>query len=235
MNEEDIELPKHLATLAENIEEVTRLVEIHKEIAGAKQGRKSGVEVLNKSAIVLLVACWETFIEEIASVAFNLILKDAPNPYVFPNKVLVLASRDLRKHKDETKVWELAASGWKRVLRKHRDSILSKFVSPFNTPNTQNINRLFNDLVGIKNISFDWYWQRMSVSQTKTKLDRLIKLRGQIAHSVRTEKSVHKTTVIGYVHFIKRLAGVINNSLNEYIEERTGSSPWCHVDYVGQE
>jgi len=60
-----------------NVGEVKRILEIHREIAGKAPGRKRDVEVLNKSAVVLLVACWEAFIEDLAEAAFDFLLANA--------------------------------------------------------------------------------------------------------------------------------------------------------------
>ena len=62
-------------------------MEIHTKIAGPTVGAKHNVEVLNKSAIVLLVACWEAYVEDLAGVSFRLLLRRAKRPDAFPSKV----------------------------------------------------------------------------------------------------------------------------------------------------
>ena len=57
-----------------NLSEIARLLEIHKEISGPGPGYKHNVQVLNKSAIVLLLACWEAYVEDLAESAFNFML-----------------------------------------------------------------------------------------------------------------------------------------------------------------
>ena len=83
-------VPSHLKSLLNNASEVERLVEIHAKVAGKGRGRRIGVEVLNKSAIVLLVACWESFIEDVASSAFNIILDKAKTPEAFPGMTVCI-------------------------------------------------------------------------------------------------------------------------------------------------
>ncbi len=228
-------IPSHLNNLLNNASEVERLVEIHTKIAGEGRGKRGGVEVLNKSAIVLLVACWESFIEDVASSAFNIILDKAKTPKAFPNKVLVLASKNLRENKDETKVWGLAGSGWKKILKKHREKILKKYIGTFNTPKTKNINALFLSLIGVKRISSTWYWPAMSVSKSTEKLDRLVEIRGEIAHEVKTTRSVRKSNTIDYTEFIKRLAAEVSNSLAWEINDTFGEYPWAIVEYYVEE
>jgi len=69
-----------------NMQDVTQLLEIHGKFGGA------GPDVLNNSAVVLLVACWEAYLEDLVSYAYD--------------RRLVLAGRGWRKvltaHKSKT-------------------------------------------------------------------------------------------------------------------------------------
>src|SRR6266404_6762364 len=56
-------------TFDQNCADVDRLLEIHADLAGPAPGRKFGVEVLNKSAVVLICAFWEAFVEVIVAEA----------------------------------------------------------------------------------------------------------------------------------------------------------------------
>ena len=44
-----------------NAADVSRLLEIHKYFGGDAKGRRFRLEVLNKSAIVLITAIWEAY------------------------------------------------------------------------------------------------------------------------------------------------------------------------------
>ena len=57
--------PPHINSLKTNFQEIDRIIEIHGEISGSGPGYKHNVQVLNKSAIVLLLACWEAYIEDL--------------------------------------------------------------------------------------------------------------------------------------------------------------------------
>lgn len=233
MPEKILLLPPHLKPFLENMGEVDRLSEIHEQVSGTTAGRKIGVEVLNKSAIVLLVACWESYVEELSEAAFEILMTHAQSHTVFPSKVLALASKELREHNDETRVWQLADGGWRDVLKKHRDKVLTRYTGLFNTPNAKNIDDLFHSLIGLKSPSEDWSWPSVSAQNASDKLERLIKLRGQIAHKVVAEKGVRKSLVNNYSHFVKRLAGLLSNTVGSYIYTRCNHKPWEQVTYVG--
>jgi RiboL-PSP-HEPN len=55
----------------ENVKDVQRLLDLHKDKGGIAQGRRYGLEVLNKSAIVLLTSFWEAYCEDIAAEALE--------------------------------------------------------------------------------------------------------------------------------------------------------------------
>jgi len=54
-----------------NCEDVERLLEVHRDLGGSGRGRRRRLEVLNKSAIVLLYAFWEAYCEDIAAEGLN--------------------------------------------------------------------------------------------------------------------------------------------------------------------
>lgn len=225
-------IPAHIQLLESNAAEVARLVDIHVQLVGQSPGRKYHVEVLNKSAIVLLVACWEYYVESLATNAFDTMFRSAKEPSVFPNKVLSIAGSQLRSDKNEIAIWKLAGKGWKGVLSSHREALLDKYVGRLNTPKPDQINTLFETLIGLKTLTHSWSYPGMSTERCEAKLCELVELRGDIAHKVTTEASVHKSKVIDYTYFIKKLAGISSNQVGEYVRSRTGRRPWySNIDY----
>ena len=220
------ELPPHLGRFVENTRAVSRLTEIHEQLAGKSPGRKYGVEVLNKSALVLLVACWESFIETLATSGFDAIHKHARAPDVFPNKVLAVVGKALKQDQNDTKVWMLAGKGWRQVLLAHRDEVLDRYVGKLNTPKPEQINALFKDLLGVNRLTQCWSYQGMSPARAESKLTELVVLRGDIAHKVKTTRSVKKSDVEYYINFIGRLAGLSSNRVGAFVAERIHWEPW---------
>lgn len=194
----------HMIALDKNLSEIDRLLEIHKEIAGPGPGYKHNVQVLNKSAIVLLLACWEAYIEDLALNCFNYIISKAKSPSVFPEYVLSIAAKEIKK--ETVSIWGIANDGWKNMLKSHKDKIIKRYIerNAFNTPSAKNIDKLFSELLGLEALSRKWYWKSMSIENSKEKLENLIELRGNIAHRVQSSKPVTKVKVIEYKNFILR-------------------------------
>ncbi len=228
-----IDLIEHLN---ENITEVRNLMDIHVSYTGKKRGRRAAsVDVLNKSCVVLLVACWEVFIEDLSIVAFDKMLKKTAEYDVFPNRVLSRAVKELKESKNDMDVWQLAGSGWKDILINNKKTILEKYIGDFNNPNPNNVENLFEDLLGLKQISAHWGWRRMTPKKAKTKLKSLIRLRGDIAHKVKATKTVGKSFVLDSIDFVYYLAVETNNAVVEYVMKRLKikEEPWPSARYKG--
>ena len=211
-----------LGRFIKSMKDVERLLEIHQELTGDAQGRRYRVEVLNKSALVLITACWEAVIEDIASESFDFMLSKASSYSDIPRKVRVLASGSLRNDKDESKVWELAEDGWKTVMKNYKENVLLQF----HTPDPVKIDELFRRLLGIKSISSIWYWQKTSVTQTKKRLNDHLNKRHLVVHGTSSDISVTKPQVEQYQEFVHRLAVKTSNHVRKYISSLVGKHPW---------
>ncbi len=215
-------------TMWDNLDEVKRLMDIHEAVSGQGPGHRHNVEVLNKSAIVLLVACWESFIEDLAERAFTHILRNAKTPQLFDSKVLAQAAKDLKECKDDREVWKLAGAGWKEVLNGRKERLLDAF----HTPRPDRIDKLYQQLLGMRSVSANWRWQGMSAARAKKKLAKLVNLRGEIAHRVKASKAVHKDHVADHEGFINRLGVETSNAVREFVLDKTGKRPWPPFRYV---
>jgi len=212
--------------MADNIAEVNRLIAIHEKLTGKGPGYKSNVEVLNKSCTVLLVACWEAFVEDMAENAFRILFINARDPNLFPKGVLVGAARKLRESKDEGAVWKLAGDGWKKVLGDYKQEVIKRHCGTLNTPKPDQVNSLFAHLLGIKHLSSHWHWLGVSADKAKKKLEELVELRGAIAHRVKVNRKVYKHEVRSYTLFINRIAMETSNAVGKFIFEKTKHWPW---------
>lgn len=221
--------PEHIIQLKGNLAEVDRLLEIHSEIAGATVGRKYKVEVLNRSALVLLVACWEAFVEDLATNAFDFLLKNSDSPDVFSKRVLVAATRELRTDPDESRIWAIAGDNWKRVLAMHRDATLKRYVGKLNTPRPEQVDSLFEELIGLRSLSKEWSWQKNPNADVLERLGHLIKRRGAIAHRVSEGAAVHKAYVRRSAEMIIRTSSISSNRVRDHLKIQTGKLPWRQI------
>ena len=205
----------------ENIKDIDRLLEIHETIGGPEQGRRHGLEVLNKSAIVLITSFWEAYCEDIAyeglaHIADNLVSSDD-----LPKEIKKRVAKELKKCKHELAIWKISDSKWRAYLKASVEPI-----EDLNTPKAAQIDELFSDLLGIHKISESWYWQGMSSENARKKLDRFVTLRGSIAHRGESVKSVQKREVEDYVEFVRRLAAETGGRVNSHVKGLTGKSLW---------
>jgi len=104
---------KHMDALIDNVHEVDRLPEIHGQITKKGSGYKHNVQVLHKSAIVPLIACWEAYVEDLAEASLEYMISASKNHTVFPKYVL----ERVGANHSGVNAWKLAGSGWKKVLR----------------------------------------------------------------------------------------------------------------------
>jgi len=221
----------HRDLFLENVSEVKRLLEIHSQIGGTSPGHKHNLEVLNKSAIVLMSATWESYVEDLAKNSFDFMITNCSTHSKIPNKVLAQAVKDIKSSKNDLDVWQIAGDGWKTVLTDYRNEVIKKHVDSLNTPRTENIDALFESILGIKSISKNWYWKGMSNSQAIQKLEDLVTIRGDIAHKVRTAKSVKKLTITGYLTFLNRISTITHNRCNDHLLEICGEKAWKSYQY----
>ena len=227
----EVPWPPHVTNLQENTVEVTNLLNLHATIVGGKRGRPPDIQVLSKGALVLLVACWEAYIEDLAEISFDFLLANADEPTIFPTKVLTSASRHLRESSDERMVWDLAGEGWKKILLKHKQYLFDRYINRLNTPRPSNVDPLFENLIGISRLSKLWKWRGVTNKSALDKLDRLITIRGEIAHRVRTSRTVQRRYVERANSFVNRLAAISSNTLREFLILRTSKEPWIAVSY----
>ncbi len=215
-----------IATFVENINEVNRLVMLHEEKTGNDAGRRYGVEILNKSGVVLLTACWEAFVEDCASAAFEFVLRKTPNPGTLPKSIRQKVAQLIKADKNDIKAWELAGNGWRNVLRDYKEKLLHTYVSFFNTPKAGNVDNLFEALLGLTRVSDKWSWQKVTVQGARDRLARYVELRGSIAHRVKASQSVHKKMVNDYSDFITRLAVRTANVTRAHVHFLVKAYPW---------
>lgn len=209
-----------------NSKDVVRLWEIHEDVGGQGAGRKRDVEILNRTAIVFITACWEAYVEDVAMEAFNLLLTGAKDSSAIPPKVQAFVGRRLVEAKNPQDVWRLADLRWRAEVTSYGNEVKEKWVSTLNTPKSPQVNTLFEELLGIVNLSSHWHWGAMSATRAAKKLDDYITVRGNIAHRVKHDADVYKDWGTDYLNHVQRLVGTTDDAISKHLAKFLGARPW---------
>ena len=211
----------------ENTADIQRLLELHAQEGGTTRGRRFGLEVLNKSAIVLITAYWEAYCEDLAAEGLQHLVRHAKNADALPKELRKQIAKQLEDDKNDLAVWNLSGEGWRTVLQDRLSTLQEERNRKLNTPKTGNIDDLFMKALGIPSVSNSWQWaKKMTAARARTKLDKFVALRGAIAHRGADSKSVTKSQVTDYFEFIKKLAGLTGRTVNTHVKSITGKRLW---------
>ncbi|NVD41317.1 hypothetical protein HT585_20790 [Ensifer sp. HO-A22] len=164
---------------------------------------------LNKSAIVLLCASWETYVEVVALECADRNITAAETPQALLAPIRRMVHKHIRKADDE-RTWEnVTGNGWKEVAR----SLAEARAAELNTPKSNQVRSLFQDILGIASVERNWLWHRCSNEQVITRLDEFVTLRGAIAHGEVLARGVTKAQVDRAEDMTTRLVSKIEERL----------------------
>lgn len=214
-------------SLDANLEDVVKLLALHAEKGGNSPGRRYGLEVLNKSAIVLLTAFWEAYCEDIAEEAVHFIVEHATSASALPKEIRKIVASRLKQDPNELAIWDLAGEGWREVLKANLAEQTDARNRKLNTPKSSNINELFQSTIGLPEVTGSWDWARKLVpAQQAARLDKFVSLRGAIAHRGRADVSVKRTHVVNYLGLIQRAARSTGGAVRKHVRLITGKNLW---------
>lgn len=205
-----------------NAKDVERLLSIHSTIGGDAKGRRYGLEVLNKSAIVLITAFWEAYCEDIATESLQHIIDNIPNATSLPKELKKLIANEIKKDTNEIAIWDLADDGWKVKVQARLAALTQARNKKLNTPKSANIDELFYMAIGLQDISKSWHWKSMTSENAKIKLDEFISLRGEIAHRGASASGCSKKSVESYFDHINLLCAKTGGAVNKFVKTITG-------------
>jgi RiboL-PSP-HEPN len=215
----------------DNAADIERLLELHKLIGGDGKGRREGLEVLNKSAIVLITSFWEAYCEDLAAEALNHLVKHATTAERLPEPLRKKLAKEVKSNINELAVWQLADSGWKKYLTDRFEKLREERNRKLNTPKSEPIDELFLHTVGIASVSDSWKWaKKMTVERARAKLDKFVELRGAIAHRGQASARVQKNQVEDYFDFTKRLVAKTGGKINTAVRSAVGEPLWKDLE-----
>jgi hypothetical protein len=217
---------KARAAFDKNALDVERLLEIHSDVGGDAKGRRFGLEVLNKSAIVLLTAIWEAYCEDVAAEALEHLVAHVASGSALPKELKKRIVVDIRADHNELAMWDLADGGWKLRARARLASVTTERNRRLNTPKSEQIDELFASAVGLAGVSDAWHWKKMSATRARDKLNKYVTLRGAIAHRGAAAAAVKKAQVQDYFKHVKRLVAKTGGRVNSHVRDATGKALW---------
>lgn len=210
----------------ENVQDINKLLQLHAAEGGDQPGRRYGLEVLNKSAIVLITSFWESYCEDLAEEALEMIVQHAPNADALPKEIKKVIAKALKDDKNELAIWGIADTKWKDVLRTNFASLKAERNKTFATPKSFNVNELFESAVGLSSLSSNWRWEKMTPPQAAKKLNDFVSKRGDIAHRGSSTTTVKKSEVVAYLNHVKKLAAKTGGAVKKHVKMITGQDLW---------
>jgi hypothetical protein len=209
--------------LEENLKDVKALLKLHEEKGGDAPGRRFGLEVLNKSAIVLITSYWEAYCEDIAEEGLDAIVAHAKDSDALPKEIKKIVAKELKIDQNELAIWRLSDDKWRTLLRSRLQTLKEARNRKLNTPKHKNIDALFESAIGLANISLKWRWaKKLTAEKARQKLDKFVELRGEIAHRGKAKTSVTKAQVVDYLAFVKKAAGKTGGAVKSHVRKITG-------------
>lgn len=211
--------------LDENLKDVEALLQLHEEKGGSARGRRYGLEVLNKSGIVLITSYWEAYCEDIAEEGLECIVTHAKTADALPKEIKKIIGKELKADPNELAIWGISDDKWRLVLRGHLQTLQEARNRKLNTPKHKNIDELFESAIGLPNVSAKWVWaKKLTAEKAREKLDKFVTLRGEIAHRGKAKTSVTKAQVVDYLEFIKQTAAKTGGAVNTHVRSITGQA-----------
>lgn len=184
-------------------------------------------ELVARAYIVMLVASWEAFCEDLASEALQHIVKFVPSPEELPTEVKKRLAAQLEKEKHDLAVWRLAGDRWRGELETQLATYQLTRDRNFNTPKSENVRTLFKNAIGLPDVTAGWRWQRMSPVRAAQKLDEVVSLRGAIAHRATADAPVLKEDIEKTAGHIGKLVQRSIDTVCEYVEELGIDEVFC--------
>lgn len=173
-----------------------------------------------------VTACWESYLEDLAREAFEILLDSSPSALIIPSKVRNSVTKQIFEQKDSRKVWDLADTGWKTLMQAHSKEVLDKWIGTFNTPKTSQVNSLYAELLGIAKISSNWKWKNMSSDDAAARLDEYVTIRGNIAHRTEHDSAIYKDHGVVYLNHVSQLIDHSEKAVAEHLKSIIGKDPW---------
>lgn len=215
-------MPKQvLQTLEVRLADAERLIEIHEETTGIQAGRRFNFDALNRSAVMLAIAAWEGFAEDLLKYGAKFLAQRLNGPSALPENVRNAMIAQMHTdggwskltEKSKRGIWSISGSGWRAAYLRYANGR----IQALNTPNHDNLKKLFSSVVGLSDFAQNWGAKRWSRDAYVTKLDEALKLRHRIAHGTLGTETVGKGRAKAAIALVRRTAGWTSHAVDAHI------------------
>jgi len=190
--------------LRSNIEDIRSLLNLSSSITDVDNQR-----AIFRSVVVLLVASWEQFVEQLADSSITVMIDRLRDPSTLPNKVKEsIAVNSVSTNRGNTKefcdsVWGFAHKGWKQEYINY----CTKLTSDLHTASVSNVKDLYWRILGIRDLTQEWSYLSLTDTECVEKLGQIIEIRHDIAHGANVlTASLTGEKVEEYVNFITAIS-----------------------------
>lgn len=202
-----------------NLEDIERIKEAYNFLKGDGPGKRS-LDHFTRSGILLLAAYWELYIEEVLTESVEILLDRVTTIDELPKSIQYMLFNYIKENSTEKNLLplRLAGDGWKKMYKE----ILSNKLESFHTPKSENINALYKNFLGCKDISKQWTDEHL--------INSFITHRGEIAHRGRTEDYQRIEILNSYITRVTDIAIQTDNYLTTYLQGVTRKrQPWNRI------
>ena len=211
-----------LKRLQDRLVDTKRLIEIHTECTGSQPGRRHGYDALNRSAVILAVAAWEGYCEDIAQVAVGHVARRLRSSADLPSNVqdamlaYLYESQGWSKLNSGTKstIWGLADQGWRQAYVGYARSR----INALNTPDYPKVKKRYASICGLPDFTVNWGAGRWNAAHYQQLLDETLKVRPRIAHGAIGSVTVGKGMAKEAASLIRRIGGWTDSTVIAHLQ-----------------
>jgi len=162
-----------------------------------------------RSAIVLMVASWEQFVEQLAENSVITLVKrlrsSEPIPEGVKQSIAIYYVKENRSNKRDfsKSVWQIADRGWKSAYVQYSKDLTSKI----NSASSETVINLYENILGIRDVTSSWNFNALTPEDCSNRLDDLVNMRHDIAHGANNRASeLTDNYVNNLIEFITHIA-----------------------------
>ncbi len=201
-----------------------KLLEIQQKKTG--QWVEDETSIFTKGGLTLLCAAWEAYIEDSAREATIFLIDNIRDPKDLPKNLRKAIAKEIKETSNDLSPWELAGNGWRAFIKSRFENLAMAGVNQLNTPKSNKIKDLYFKTLGIEDITKSWTWEMYNQKITTQWIDRLVSLRGSIAHGRNPDIVVGSYIIMFLTQLVIECAYRTHNHLVEHLAKLTEKNIW---------